>query len=161
MDRFLGLVLHVVEHTVGSRAIPMARDLRDDLTAEVFASLIRDDFSILRKFRGQSSLATFLTVVARRIVVRKLQQLKLASEKNEPMLAEPIAATPAPERILGNKEEVQKALSKLPAPEATAVRMFYLEGKSYQEISSHMAIAENSIGPMLSRARAKMKETLG
>ncbi len=99
--------------------------------------------------------------MARRIVVRKLQQLKLASEKNEPMLAEPIAATPAPERILGNKEEVQKALSKLPAPEATAVRMFYLEGKSYQEISSHMAIAENSIGPMLSRARAKMKETLG
>ena len=82
VDRFLGLVLHVVEHTSGSRGISIPRDLRDDLTAEVFASLIRDDFGILRKFRSQSSLATYLTVVARRIVVRKLQQLKTCHRAN-------------------------------------------------------------------------------
>lgn len=110
VDPFLGLVLHVVEHTAGSRGIPMPRDLRDDLTAEVFASLIRDDFAILRKFRSQSSLATYLTVVARRIVVRKLQQLKMATEKTEPLTSDPVSLVADPSQSLGNGEEVERAI---------------------------------------------------
>ncbi|MBP6931771.1 MAG: hypothetical protein KBB62_03565, partial [Candidatus Pacebacteria bacterium] len=34
---------------------------------------------------------------------------------------------------------------------------FDLEGKSYQEISSAVGMPENSVGPMLSRARRKMR----
>ena len=35
--------------------------------------------------------------------------------------------------------------------------MFHLEGKSYQEISSAVGMPENSIGPILSRARDKLR----
>jgi RNA polymerase sigma-70 factor (ECF subfamily) len=35
--------------------------------------------------------------------------------------------------------------------------MYHLEGKSYHEISQDLGIPENSIGPALSRARAKMR----
>jgi RNA polymerase sigma-70 factor (ECF subfamily) len=38
--------------------------------------------------------------------------------------------------------------------------MYHLEGKSYREISSVIGMPENSIGPMLSRARAKMRRTV-
>jgi RNA polymerase sigma-70 factor (ECF subfamily) len=41
--------------------------------------------------------------------------------------------------------------------EAAVVRMFHLEGKTYSEISLRMGVPENSIGPMLSRAREKMR----
>jgi RNA polymerase sigma-70 factor (ECF subfamily) len=35
--------------------------------------------------------------------------------------------------------------------------MYHLEGKSYQEISAAIGMPENSIGPILSRAREKMR----
>ena len=52
---------------------------RDDLCSEVFLNVIKDDFAILRRFRGQSSLATYLTVVTRRIVVKRMMQKRLSA----------------------------------------------------------------------------------
>jgi RNA polymerase sigma-70 factor (ECF subfamily) len=50
----------------------------------------------------------------------------------------------------------------LPREEAEVVRLYHLEGKSYHEISAHVGIPENSIGPTLSRARARMRrEAMG
>jgi RNA polymerase sigma-70 factor, ECF subfamily len=37
------------------------------------------------------------------------------------------------------------------------VQMYHLEGKSYHEISLVVGMPENSIGPILSRARSKMR----
>ena len=68
VDRFMGLVLHVIRHSTQSRSLRLSPEDRDDLCAEVFLAVIRNDFAVLRSFRGQSSLATYLTVVARRIV---------------------------------------------------------------------------------------------
>ena len=45
----------------------------------------------------------------------------------------------------------------LEGTEAQVVRMYHLEGKSYQEISSAVGMPENSVGPILSRAREKMR----
>jgi RNA polymerase sigma-70 factor (ECF subfamily) len=39
--------------------------------------------------------------------------------------------------------------------------MFHIEGKSYQEISRTVGMPENSVGPMLSRARAKLRRRAG
>ena len=43
--------------------------------------------------------------------------------------------------------------------EAEIVRMYHLEGKSYNEISTAMGMPENSVGPTLSRARSKMRRS--
>ena len=72
VDRFMGLMVHVVNHTAGSRSRRLSAEDREDLVGQVFVHLVRDDFSLLRQFRGESSLATYLTVVARRIVVHEL-----------------------------------------------------------------------------------------
>ncbi len=48
-------------------------------------------------------------------------------------------------------------LGGLQGTEALVVRMFHLEGKSYQEISTMVGMPENSIGPILSRARDKLR----
>jgi RNA polymerase sigma-70 factor (ECF subfamily) len=72
VDRFMGLVIHVINFTAQSRSVRLSPDDRDDLAAEVFLAIVEHDFAILRHFRGESSLATYLTVVSRRIVVREM-----------------------------------------------------------------------------------------
>ena len=62
---------------------------------------------------------------------------------------------PTAEQQLVDQEEVQRLLSSLQGAEADIVRMYHLEGKSYQEISLVVGVPENSIGPVLSRARAR------
>ncbi len=83
VDRFVGLVVHVINHAAQARSMRLGPQDRDDLTAEVFLAVIKGDFALLRSFRGQSSLATYLTVVARRIVVRELLHRKSASRLGE------------------------------------------------------------------------------
>jgi RNA polymerase sigma-70 factor (ECF subfamily) len=38
--------------------------------------------------------------------------------------------------------------------------MYYLEGRSYEEISGQLGIPVNSIGPLLSRARQRLRNKL-
>ena len=56
-----------------------------------------------------------------------------------------------------DRDEVEQLLGGLQGTEALVVRMFHLEGKSYQEISTIVGMPENSIGPILSRARDKLR----
>jgi RNA polymerase sigma-70 factor (ECF subfamily) len=161
VDRFMGLVVHVIAHTAQARSVRLTPEDRDDLCADVFLAVIDNDFGVLRRFRGQSSLATYLTVVARRVVVRELLARKSAARLNHaaPEHASEDVSDPQPdaEERLSNCEEVQRLLDGLQGTEAQVVRMYHLEGKSYQEISSAVGVPENSIGPMLSRARDKMR----
>ena len=160
-DRFLGLVVHVVNHTARARSIRLAAADRDDLCAEVFLAIVKNDFAILRNFRGKSSLATYLTVVARRIVVKELLSRMTSARLGEGSSAHPPQGIPDPhasvEERLGDQEEVQRLLGGLQGTEAQVVRMYHLEGKSYHEISLVVGMPENSIGPILSRARNKMR----
>ncbi|HEY1786120.1 MAG TPA: hypothetical protein VGG30_11245 [Pirellulales bacterium] len=69
VDRFLGLVIHVVNHSAHCRSWRLATEECEDLVARVFRTVAKDDLAVLRHFRGESSLATYLTVIARRLVV--------------------------------------------------------------------------------------------
>jgi RNA polymerase sigma-70 factor (ECF subfamily) len=162
VDRFMGLVLHVIDHSAECHSIRLTPDDRDDLAAEVFLAIVKDDFSVLRNFRGEASLATYLTVVSRRVAVQQLIKRKntarvTASGSDEALqLAAGIDAEP--EQRLHDRDEVARLLEELQGTEALVVRMYHLEGKSYQEISSLVGMPENSIGPTLSRAREKMRQ---
>ena len=163
VDRYLGLVVHVTNHTAQARSIRLTPEDRDDLCAEVFLCIVRDDFALLRQFRGQSSLATYLTVMARRIVVREMMKRKSAARlgqlANEFVAANATSPELEAEHELSDREEVERLIDRLDQYEAEVVRMFHLEGKTYQEISDSVGISENSVGPMLSRARQKMRQT--
>lgn len=162
IDRFMGLVVHVVNHTAQSRGIQLTPEDRDDLCAGVFLAVIDNDLTVLRKFRSQCSLATYLTVVARRVVVRQLQSRKPIME-HQTVAPEEIYALsanypyPSIEQRVDDQDEIARMLNTLKGIEAEVVRMYHLEGKSYQEISMQIGMSENSIGPILSRARDKLR----
>jgi RNA polymerase sigma-70 factor, ECF subfamily len=160
VDRFMGLVVHVINHTAQCRSINLSAADREDLAAEVFLAIIENDMAALRHFRGKSSLATYLTVIARRVVVRKVVDGHSSVPLGD-MVARAESDEYEPEQRIGDREEVGRLLGELQGSEATVVRMYHLEGKTYQEISRTVGMPENSVGPMLSRARAKLRRRAG
>jgi RNA polymerase sigma-70 factor (ECF subfamily) len=159
VDRFLGLVIHVINHTAQSRSIRLTSADLEDLASDVFLAIIDDDFAVLRHFRGESNLATYLTVVARRVVVRQLlKQRKTAGLQDVIDSKQEVRRNDSVEQRISNREEVERLLGLLQGAEADVVRLYHLEGKSYREISSAIGMPENSVGPTLSRARAKMRQ---
>jgi RNA polymerase sigma-70 factor (ECF subfamily) len=160
VDRFMGLVVHVINHTAQCRSINLSAADREDLAAEVFLAVVDNDMAVLRHFRGRSSLATYLTVIARRVVVRKLVEGRSAVPLGD-MVAQAESEEAEPEQRIGDQEEVGRMLGQLQGSEAAVVRMYHLEGKTYQEISRSVGMPENSVGPMLSRARAKLRRRAG
>ncbi len=156
VDRFVGLITYVVAEIASSRGMHLTAEQRDDVVSDVFLALVDQDFRTLRKFRGQSSLGTYLVVIARRIAVRKLAELQRKGHA-QPLTSQVPVSDDRMERTSISKEEVQSLLSQLPNSEATAIRMFHLEERSYREIGTHIGIPENSVGPLLSQARERMR----
>ena len=157
VDRFMGLVMHVINHTAQCRSILLSTNDREDLAAEVMLTIIDNDYAVLREFRGKSSLATYLTVIARRVVVRKLLENRTSTPLGavaEQAIADGSAGA---EERLTNREEVERLLAQLDGREAHVVRMYHLEGKTYQEISRVTGMPTNSVGPMLSRIRTRLR----
>ncbi len=163
VDRFLGLIFHVVRHTAMLVGMPLRAADVEDVASEVLLQVIRNDFAVLRRFRGQCSLATYLTVIARRVCLHELNRLaaeRMPIQGPDRPQAEPDRLTaPSLFSQTESQEEVERLLRRLPAPERHVVRLFYLEGRTYQEISSELRIPINSIGPILFRARQKLRKT--
>src|SRR5215470_7100455 len=80
VDRFLGLIYHVIHHTSHLRSVPLRPEDTEDLAAEVLLQVVANDYAVLRQFRGSSSLATYLTVITRRICVHELARRGAARE---------------------------------------------------------------------------------
>jgi RNA polymerase sigma-70 factor (ECF subfamily) len=133
----------------------------EDLAAEILLQIVSGDYAVLRQFKGHCSLATYLTVIARRICVHELARRSAAREV-QPASGEKVNEFEDEEQArahdLENLEEVEKLLRKLPSKEREVVRLHYLEGRTYEEISTAMNIPVNTIGPILSRARKKLRK---
>lgn len=161
MDRFVGLIVHVIHHTADARSVRLTVEDVDDLCGEVFVALLTNDFAVLRAFEGRASLATYLAVVARRVVSREMARRRIAEalghvSAHHAALESAAADEHEIDRI-ADRDMVEKMLEGLGAKEASVVRKYHLEGWNYREISEQLSIPENSVGPMLYRAREKLR----
>jgi len=78
VDRFMGLFVRVVNHAAAVRGVQLDDDDRDEYCTDICVALLQNDFAVLRKYRGASSLAAYLTVVSRRVVLHRMLALKTA-----------------------------------------------------------------------------------
>jgi RNA polymerase sigma-70 factor (ECF subfamily) len=164
VDRFVGLIYHVIQNSTHLRNQSLRPEDVEDLAAEILAQLVARDYAVLRQFKGESSLAAYLTVVARRICVHRLSQraaLREVQPQDEQRLVNHEAdGGPRPEQTVENAEEVERLLEKLPPRDRQVARMFYIEGRTYNEISEELGIPRNSIGPILTRVRTQLRQDL-
>ena len=164
VDRYLSLIYHVIGYTAHLRSMRLGAEDLEDIAAEVLLKIVAGDYKVLRHFRAQSSFATYLTVVARRICVQELARRAQVKEQNR--TGESNAPTvdreeaPAAQKGMESLEEVERLLKRLSGREREIIRLYYLEGRTYEEISTDTEVPVNTIGAVLSRARAKLRESV-
>ncbi|QDV88386.1 RNA polymerase sigma factor [Planctomycetes bacterium TBK1r] len=135
----------------------------DDVTAEVFATLLARDAAALRAFRNQSSLATYLAVIATRVARRVMAKLVRHAHGQRDSLDDlddrPSAVDP--ESLLIDREERDRLLTlvdRLPQRQKDLVVAFYREQQTYAEISHRFDIPIGSIGTTLRRAEERLRQ---
>lgn len=159
VDRFIGLIYHVIHYTSHLRSVPLRPEDVEDLAAEILLQIVAKDYAVLRHFKGRSSLAGYLTVISRRICVHELSEhASLKEVQPKAGALEALSDDPQPAGH-ENLEEVLLLLRQLPAREREVVRLFYMEGRSYEDISTELNVPVNSIGPILTRARKKLRQS--
>ena len=129
VDRYLGLVIHVINHSAQARSIRLSTQDREDLCGDVCLALVHDDFAVLRRFRGQSSLATYLTVIARRVVVKRLLASKSAARLATVPAADFASNGNHEDRVV-DRDEVERLLEDLEGSEAQVVRSTISKAKA-------------------------------
>ena len=58
---------------------------------------------------------------------------------------------------IASSEEVDKMLAALPECDAEVIRLYHLESLNYRQIAKQLGIPENSVGPILARARGNLR----
>lgn len=163
------------QRLVYTRVLHVAREYRrvvdipqtEDLCAEVYAQLVARDFAILRRFEGRSRLSTWLCVIVRRICTRRM----MGEKRNPVKMAvngadglESVRATASdPLRELirtETRERLHNGLRQLNEKQQAMVRLFYIDGCSYREISEQLGVPINSIGPTLQRVQQRLRELM-
>ena len=160
VDRYMGLIYHVINHVAHARTLNLSAVDVEDICAEVLLGIVDDDYAVLRRFQGRSSLPTYLTVVARRIcikeVVKRQREAQLGHVTASRAMAMDSESSGEVEPIASG-EEVEAMLRGLPDREAEVVRLYHLKYLNYRQIGKQLGIPENSVGPILARARAQLR----
>ena len=159
VDRYMGLIYHVINHVSHARSIVLTPPDTEDIAAEILLEIVDEDYSVLRRFQGTSSLPTYLTVIARRICVKEIIKRQREAELGHTH-AHRSATSDEDSReaeAIASAEEVERMLDNLSEREAEVVKLYHLKYLNYRQIGKQIGIPENSVGPILAKARANLR----
>ena len=133
----------------------------DDVGQETFIRFYR----ALGRFRGDSSLGTYLTRIAineslKALKRRQTWRQRFFSRDDEAAPPEPIAEGEAPMREQERKDAVQQALQRLSPAHRAVVVLRLLEGYSTRETAALLGLPEGTVMSRLSRALEKLAPLL-
>ena len=158
VDRYMGLIYHVIHHVSHARSVVLGPSDIEDIAAEILLMVVDDDYRVLRHFKGASSLPTYLTVVARRICVKEIVKRHREAELGHVNASRAVVDEGSAEvEPIASAEEVERMLKDLPDREAQVVRLYHLKYLNYRQIGKQLGIPENSVGPILARARKRLR----
>jgi RNA polymerase sigma-70 factor (ECF subfamily) len=160
VDRYLGLIYHVIQHAAYARSRTLSSEDVEDIAAEVLLKIVDDEYAVLKRFKGMSSLPTYLTVIARRICVKQLIQRQREEELGHTNAHRAFVDDGASGEVeaIVSAEEVERMLEDLPSREAEVVRLYHLKYMNYRQIAKRLGIPENSVGPILAKARKRLRQ---
>lgn len=138
----------------------------DDVTAEVFATLLASDAAALRAFQGRSRLGTYLAVIATRVAMRCFSKWTRSTtnpvaEDSESFVDAGSSRASAPLVRMIQSEDRDRLLGfieQLPEKPRRLIQLHYIQGLTYKQISQQENIPVGSIGPTLRRAEAKLRD---
>jgi RNA polymerase sigma-70 factor (ECF subfamily) len=156
------LVLGLATHLLGDREEAL------DLSQEVFLRVFRT----LHRFRGQSSLRTWIFRIVVNQVRNRQRWWRRRARSNQVSLDDHIrehgemvlgAEASTPDRELARKElgaRLKLALQHLPFEQRTALVLREVEGLRYEEIAFSLGLPVGTVKSRLTRARQALREEL-
>ena len=141
-----------------------ARDLSQDVFLQVFRTLGR--------FRGQSSLRTWIYRIAVNLARNRHRWWRRRRRADQVSIDEHVAqhgelpetsGVGEPDRVLGRKEvasRVWQALDDLPFDQRTAMVLREIDGLRYDEIAFSLGVAIGTVKSRLTRAREALRVQL-
>ena len=160
VDRYMGLIYHVIQHVAYARSRLLTSEDVEDIAAEILLKIVANDYAVLKKFKRLSSLPTYLTVIARRTCVKELIKRHREEELGHMNAHRAFVDDGASDEVeaIVTAEEVEKMLDDLGDREAEVIRLYHLKFMNYRDIAKQVGVPENSVGPILARARKKLRE---
>lgn len=132
-----------------------------EIAGEVYAALVEHDMKVLRSFSGRSRLSTWLAVIVRRFALRHITRLNRLPVNADPELCGQVMDSDGDNSVQQKRlQDIAQARKQLSPNDQLVLRLFYDEGRSYEEIARMLEISTNAVGPKLDRARRRLKSLL-
>jgi len=167
LERYRPLLERTVRYTFLRCVYRIPHADVENVVQDLLARLYEKDCRRLRTYQGRCPFAAWLKSLAVRITLNTIRDEKLrgrfgGGELEDLWLqAAPAAAEQsAPEE----REEIRRldaVLDSLGPLQKTVLKMFYYDGLSYRQISASLKIPVQTLGSMITRARARLKELMG
>ncbi len=138
----------------------------DNVVQDVVLALYEDSFRRLRSFQGQCSLAGWLRSVATNHTLNFIRFERMRRGRSldaDPLLipeAPPDANAPSEDDV-ERLQSVRARMDDLPPRDRLALQLHYFDGMPQKEIARILRVSENTIWPLVSRARKKLQDLLG
>jgi RNA polymerase sigma-70 factor (ECF subfamily) len=137
----------------------------DEIVSRVFLALVRGERRLLRRYRPEFRLSTYLGVICRTEVGKHLRRrrplsLDEGSEDGGQPPVDPAAESPL--TVLVRKERdaavasLRGALDRLPPRDRLLLQMKYLDGLDYAAIADALRVRRDSVGQLLHRAKQRL-----
>lgn len=154
VDDHVQLFWHVIHQVAYRMQMQSTTEDLEDICSEIFLEVLKDDFALLRRYKGQSKLSTYLCVMARRKAADEI-------EKRRKILIPRLSG----DVIAGVKDQgislgLREGLDKLSKDQNKALKMKYLQGMSYREIADALKISIDSVGSLLFRGKNQLRDFL-
>lgn len=165
VDRYASLVSALARRMLQRRTGQAPDADVDEVASAVFLALLQGDRRLLRRYRPEFRVSTYLGVITRTEVGRWLRApsrraRSLDAHEGTGTLAdaraeEPSAALERTERAEALRG-LREALAELPSRDRLLLTLRYVEGLDYGEIAQALRVHRESVGPWLTRARQRL-----
>ena len=127
----------------------------EDLLQETLLEAVRSASS----FRGDAALSTWLCAIARRRLARHYEQERRAEVARSGLRAVPDPDVDGAE-ALERRDEVVRALGRMPASHRQVLVLKYLDGLPVEQIASELGRTRVQVQSLLQRARDGLRREL-
>ena len=158
-DRAFDLVVGVYKERVFRLALSILREraAAEDAAQETFVRV----WKALPRFDGRAALGTWIFAIARNTCLMELRRRRPTVSLDDPdspdaqHAASQIASGPAldPER-----DNLLRLVGQLPRNQQEAVRLFYMEERSYEAVAESLGMPLGTVKNLLHRARKRLIE---
>ena len=151
MDRFQDKVFRLAFSMVRNET--MAEDLTQDVLMRIWKAL--------PGYHGDASLSTWIYTITRNTCLTEIKKrnARPTVSFDEPEFAETLEKLPGcqtSDREAGIEPDIQVMLARLPEKYRQVITLFYLEQKSYEEVSAMLGIPMGTVKTFLFRAKKEL-----